>query len=521
MYTYDQIADQLTDGFWASFGGGPRSFDVVTGGTLYVDITGLASNGQAMARQALDAWTSVTGINFVEIDSSIPPNQTVSEFLDAPSNPNTPYAVQVGDDFLGSLGTGADRDTVAIALTAGQNITIELSGNTANGNATADPFLWLLDGAGNVIAANDDAFGTDAALTYQAATTGVHYIQAGSFNDAYPGDYRISVRDAAGLVDIVFDDEQSGAYATSSVSGGVIQTSFVNIDSAWAGGSARTDGYFYQTYLHEIGHALGLGHAGNYNGSATYGTDALYLNDSWQASVMSYFHQVENTWLNADFAYAITPMMADIIAIQNLYGAPSANQGDTIYGDGGNTGTYLDAALGLSNPVAFTVFDTGGTDLFDFSSYSAHQVMDLREEAFSDLAGLDGNIGIARGTIIENGRTGGGNDVITGNTAANGLSAGSGDDTINGGAGNDALSGGSGLDNLDGGDGFDLIDGGPGGNTLNGGAGADLLIGDGGTLSMLTTIYPAWTPPANAQSLLDTGDVIVLWDDILQDSGLA
>ncbi|MBT8425068.1 MAG: hypothetical protein KJO67_08845, partial [Silicimonas sp.] len=158
LYTYDQIADQLTDGFWASFGGGSRSFDVVTGGTLYVDITGLASNGQAMARQALDAWTSVTGMNFVEIDSSIPPNQTVSEFLDAPSNPITPYAVQVGDDFLGSLGTGADRDTVAIALTAGQNITIELSGNTANGNATADPFLWLLDGAGNVIAANDDAF---------------------------------------------------------------------------------------------------------------------------------------------------------------------------------------------------------------------------------------------------------------------------------------------------------------------------------------------------------------------------
>lgn len=521
VYSYDQIADQLTDGFWAYFGGGSRSFDVTTGDTLYVDITGLTSDGQSMARQALDAWTVVTGITFVEVNSNAAPNNTIAEQADAPATIATPYLMQVGDDFTGTLSTGADRDTVAINLVAGQAITIELSGDVAGGNATADPFLWLMDGSGSVIASNDDTFGTDSALTFQVPSSGIYYIRAGSFNDAYPGDFRLSVRDSVGLVDILFDDEQAGAYATSTISGGHIQTSFVNIDDAWAGGSARTDGYFYQTYLHEIGHALGLGHAGNYNGSADYGTDALYLNDSWQASVMSYFHQLENTWLNADFAYAITPMMADIVAIQNLYGTPSANVGDTIYGDGGNTGTYLDGALSLSNPVTFTVFDTGGTDMFDFSSYSAHQVMDLREEMFSDLAGLDGNIGIARGTIIENGRTGGGNDVIIGNAATNGLSAGPGNDTIDGGLGHDALRGGDGADSLSGGDGFDLVDGGNGDNILDGGDGADLLIGDGVTLAILTSLYPTWSPPANAQNLLDSGDVIVLWDDILQDIGLA
>ena len=123
--------------------------------------------------------------------------------------------------------------------------------------------------------------------------------------------------------------------------------------------------------------------------------------------------------------------------------------------------------------------------------------------------------------MIENGLTGSGNDTIIGNDADNGLSAGFGTDTIDGGAGNDAIRGGSGNDDLDGESGFDLVEGGTGNNVIDGGADADLLIGDDVTLAMLTMIYPTWSPPSNAQTLLDYGDYATLWEDIIDDVGIA
>ena len=144
--------------------------------------------------------------------------------------------------------------------------------------------------------------------------------------------------------DIIFDDNEDGGFSNTTVHGGVIVSSHVNVTSDWLIEKGNTiDSFTFYAYIHEIGHALGLGHPGPYGSdTATYGVDNLFLHDSWQFSVMSYFSQSENTNIDASDAYPITPMIADVVAIQNLYGAPiDINAGDTVYGYESNVGGYL------------------------------------------------------------------------------------------------------------------------------------------------------------------------------------
>jgi Ca2+-binding RTX toxin-like protein len=252
----------------------------------------------------------------------------------------------------------------------------------------------------------------------------------------------INFTEQTGNAQITFDDDEEGAFASASYnSAGVTSTANVNVGTGWLTTYGTSlNSYAFQTYVHEIGHALGLGHGGNYNSTADYATDAGYLNDAWITTIMSYFDAVENSYfagLGYTRQFTLSPMAADAIAVANMYGTVTTTRtGDTTYGYNSTAGRDIYNASLFAN-VAYTIIDNGGVDTLDYSGNSANQLINLREEAFSNIGTRLGNVVIARGTVIENAIGGSGNDFMIGNSVDNILNGGLGADGLHGGLGND------------------------------------------------------------------------------------
>ena len=206
----------------------------------------------------------------------------------------------------------------------------------------------------------------------------------------------------------------------------------VNVDS---GSNA------YLTLLHEIGHALGLKHPRSYG---TGGQDSqtpflLAAKDNNQYTLMSYNinpYQAEDGthfYQNSGAVFAKTPLLYDVAAIQFLYGENTQyNAENTVYRWAVNTDPFM------------TIWDSGGVDTIDVSNQVKPQIIDLRAGEFSSLGAValaysnaptaffaaKNNVSIAYGTLIENAIGAIGNDTLIGNSVANQLTGGAGQDNF-------------------------------------------------------------------------------------------
>jgi serralysin len=217
--------------------------------------------------------------------------------------------------------------------------------------------------------------------------------------------------------------------------------------------------YAFATVLHETGHALGLKHGHKAASFDLIKTTLEGKYDSLEYSVMTYHSYAGQKggggYTNEQGGFPQTYMMADIRALQHMYGADfTANSGNTVYSwNPGSGDTLVNGSVGVNvdkNRIFATIWDGGGEDTYDLSAYSSDLSIDLRPGKYSifkqgQLADLDQFSGskdrIANGNIYNA-------LLFEGNTASliENAIGGTGDDQLRGNGANNKLTGNAGLD---------------------------------------------------------------------------
>ena len=467
---------------------------------------------------------------------------TIAYAGEVAGNTSTNANAQQGNLVTSQLEVTGDADWFNTTLQAGHRYQIDLMGADSGSGTLSDPYVYLHDSAGTLLAQNDDSgTGWNSLLVFDATASGTYYVEARAYDDLYTGSYTLRVTDLGLTADspatigdatvpgtsIVFVDANphtvNGGAANDTITGG----SGNDVLNGGSGTDLITGGAGDDSLSGDAGNDTFVGADNNDTINGGGDTDTLQLSASYTPAADGNLGGVENVTVTGN-ALGINVNLSGQIEGFNI---TLSNKGDTVSGgadsntitggdgndviNGGAKADTITGGLGndlITGGLGNDSIDAGGgndtivgadnkdningggdTDTLQLSA-------DYTPFANSNLEGVENvtvtgnlvpvtiNLSNQAGeafnvTLSDRGdtiTTSNGNDTITGGVGYDKINTGDGNNTVYGGGGWDTITGGTGDDVLYGGDGIDSIAGGDGNDTINGGAAADTLSGGKG-----------------------------------------